>query len=254
MKKHSLSLVMITKNAADTLAKSLESVGDLVNEIVIVDSYSTDKTVEISKAFGATIYFHPYKSEGEQRKIALSKAHGEWILILDSDETISSKLEEEIKEKLSNAKKHSGFIIPFQNHFLGRIVRYGGENYQKLRLFRRRSKDIYLREIVVHAELKGAKRAIGLLKNKINHYSYRSISQMYRKFTDYALREAKQKKQQGERTSLKKIVLYPVHMFWARFIEDKGYKDGFFRIPLDAGFAYMEFLTYFSMLFLKKKR
>jgi len=245
---------MITKNSADTLAKSLESIKDLVNEMIIVDSYSADKTAEIARAFGAVIYFQPYRSEGEQRKIALTKAHGDWILILDSDEIVSSKLKEEIKESLSTIPKHSGFIIPFKNHFLGRVVRHGGETYQKLRLFKRKSKDISVRDVIVHAELKGDKRAIGMLKNKIYHYSYRSLSQMYIKFTDYALREAKQKKRQGERTSLKKIVLYPVHMFWARFVEDKGYKDGFFRIPLDAGFAYMEFLTYFSMLFLKKNR
>ncbi len=254
MKKPSISLVMITKNSEDTLEKSLKSVNDFVNEMIIVDSYSTDKTVELARALGAVVYFQPYKSEGEQRKIALTKAHGDWILILDSDEMVSSGLKREIKESLSRRQERSGFIIPFRNHFLGRVVRHGGETYQKLRLFKRKSKDIYLRDFVVHAELKGNKGVVGILKNKIYHYSYRSLSQMYRKFSDYALREAKQKKKQGERTSFKKIVLYPVHMFWARFVEDKGYKDGFFRIPLDAGFAYMEFLTYFSMLFLKKKR
>ncbi len=92
------------------------------------------------------------------------------------------------------------------------------------------------------------------MRNKILHYSYRSLTQLYKKFSGYAWKEAKRKRQQGERTSAKKIVLYPLHMFWARFIEDKGYQDGFFRIPLDLGFAYMEFLTYFLMLFIKKNK
>ena len=70
---------------------------------------------------------------------------------------------------------------------------------------------------------------------------------MYKKFTAYAFWEAKDKFKSGERSSLKKLILYPVHMFWARFIKDKGYKDGYFRIPLDLGFAYMEFLTYASL-------
>ena len=76
---------------------------------------------------------------------------------------------------------------------------------------------------------------------------------MYKKFTDYAIREAKQRRLNGESTSLKKIVMYPPHMFWARFIKDEGYRDGLFRIPLDLGFAYMEFLTYMTMLFLPKQ-
>ena len=72
---------------------------------------------------------------------------------------------------------------------------------------------------------------------------------MFGKFTDYAKREARQKINKGEKSSIKKIVFYPLHMFWARFIKDKGYKDGIFRIPLDVGFAYMEFLTYVLILF-----
>ena len=75
---------------------------------------------------------------------------------------------------------------------------------------------------------------------------------MYKKFTDYAIRNASEKLKKGEKTSIKKIFIYPVHMFWARFIKDKGYKDGFFRMPLDIGFAYMEFLTYFLLIFKKK--
>lgn len=204
MKKKSISLVMITKNAEDTLAKSLESVKDLVDEIIIVDSYSIDKTVEIAKAFGATIYHHQYRGEGEQRKIALSKAKGEWVLVLDSDEVVSPKLKKEIKRELSANPKYSGFMISFRNHFLGRVVKHGGENYGKLCLFKRMSKSIRLSEVIVHAEMKGDKRTIGLLRNKIYHYSYRSLAHVYGKFTDYALREARQKRQQGERTSLKK--------------------------------------------------
>ena len=75
---------------------------------------------------------------------------------------------------------------------------------------------------------------------------------MFNKFTDYAKRDVQTKINNREKSSLKKIILYPLHMFWARFFKDKGYKDGLFRIPLDLGFAYMEFLTYFLLLFKRK--
>jgi len=102
--------------------------------------------------------------------------------------------------------------------------------------------------VLVHERITIKKKRTGKLKGKIHHHSYRSISQIYKKFTRYAFWEAIQKRQAGERPSFKKIFLYPLHMFWARFFKDKGYKDGLFRIPLDLGFAYMEFLTYFLLL------
>ncbi len=243
--KPKLSLLMITKNAEQLLEKSLQSCDEMVDEIVIVDNYSKDRTREIGKKYGAKIYLNEESDLGKQRLYGLKKVTGDWVLVLDSDEIISDQLRSEIKLKVKSSKlkiKYEAFYIPFQNHFLGRRVNYGGENYQKLWLFRKDT--VVIGSALVHERFELKKGKIGKLKHKIYHYSYRSLSQTYRKFTDYAFREAKQKIQNGEKTSLKKIFFYPIHMFWARFIKDKGYKDGFFRIPLDLGFAYMELLTY----------
>ena len=76
---------------------------------------------------------------------------------------------------------------------------------------------------------------------------------MFLKFTDYGVRMAKEKYFAGERSSFKKIFFYPAHLFWARFISDKGYEDGLFRIPLDLLFAYMESVTYITLFFLNIK-
>ncbi|PIS16108.1 hypothetical protein COT62_00145 [Candidatus Roizmanbacteria bacterium CG09_land_8_20_14_0_10_41_9] len=104
---------------------------------------------------------------------------------------------------------------------------------------------------LVHERFELVSGKAGILKNPIIHHSYRSLSQIFAKFTNYGRREAERKYRKNEPTSLKKIVLYPLHMFWARFIKDKGYRDGFFRMPVDLGYAYMEWLTY--MLLLRKK-
>lgn len=239
---------MITKNCEDVIGDALKSAHDLVDEFIIVDGKSTDNTVEIADKYKAKVFYLDEEDLGKKRAYASSKAKGEWILFLDSDERLSANLRNEIKKIINSSTQFDGFLIPYQNHFLGHQLCHGGENYKMLRLFRRREAQI--NPAFIHEKVSLSKERIGQLKNKIFHYSYRSLAQMYKKFTDYALREARQKKQHGERTSIKKIVLYPVHMFWARFVEDKGYKDGFFRIPLDIGFAYMEFLTYFLMLFL----
>jgi len=235
---------MITKNAEELLEKSLSSCKGLVNEIVVVDNNSTDRTLEILRSFKAKIYQNKEDDLGKQRAYGLRKVTNDWVLVLDSDEIVSKSLKDEIKKMLSlrSSMTAGGYLIPFQNHFLGRPINHGGENYKKLILFNK--KFIKVDPALVHEKFKAESENIGVLKNKIYHYSYRSVRQMFTKFTDYAVREAKQKINQGEHSSFKKIFLYPIHMFWARFIKDKGYKDGLFRIPLDLGFAYMELMTY----------
>lgn len=259
----SLSLVIITKNAEELLGNCLQSVQGLVDEIVLVDDYSKDKTLEIAKKYNARIYKRHNKNLGKQKAYGLQKAKFDWILFLDADEMISKELKKEIisllncsitKETIQQSNNRTiddvAYYIPYQNHCFGKPVNYGGENYAMVRLFKKAHAISH--PSLVHEKVEIKKGGIGRLRNKIYHYSYRSLWQMYRKFTDYAVREAYQKIQKQETASLKKLTLYPLHMFWARFIEDKGYKDGLFRIPLDLGFAYMEFLTYLLMLFSKK--
>lgn len=242
---------MIVKNVKDILEKSLESTLNLFDEIVLIDNISSDKTVEIAKSYKAKIYWYGSKSESKQKEYGLRKVMNDWVLVLDGDEVISEKLKQEIKKLEIEKLGASGFYIPYQNYYLGKPLKHGGESYKMLRLFQKEA--VSVTPLTVHASFVLKKGRAGILKNKILHYSYRSIPQLLKKFTDYAIREARQKAYKGEKTSFRKIFLYPLHMFWARFIKDKGYKDGFFRIPLDLGFAYMEFLTYVSLWYLSIK-
>lgn len=250
-----LDLLIIAKNSEKMLISCLSSVKGMFKEIILIDNFSTDSTAEIAKKFGSKVYKHHEYSLGRQKAYGLSKCTSEWVLNLDSDEVLSEELQEEIR-KLDIGKLRvenvTGFIIPYQNHLFGKPINYGGENYKMLRLFRRDAVKIDDLLVHEHFELKFGKTKE--LKGKILHYSYRSIPQMYKKFTDYAIREAKQRKSKGERSSFKKIFFYPAHMFWARFIKDKGHKDGLFRIPLDLGFAYMEWLTYVTLTYYSLKQ
>lgn len=244
---------MITKNAAETLGKSLASVKKIASEIIIVDSKSTDRTVEIAKNYLAKVYVKEFSDIGKQRMFGLSKASGKWVLILDCDEIVSRNLMKEIKSKIENKRiKINGYYISYQNFFLNKPLQYGGEDYKMLRLFRRMK--LSIKPSLVHNRIEVKDQKIGYLKGKIFHHSYRSFLQTFGKFTDYGNRMAKEKYLAGERSSLKKIFLYPPHLFWARFIKDKGYEDGLFRIPLDLGFAYMEFVTYFKLFFMSFPR
>ena len=246
--KKLLSVLMITKNADEVLEKSLASIKKIADEIIIVDSKSTDRTVEISKNYLAKVYVKEFSDIGKQRIFGLSKATSKWVLILDSDEIVSERLMKEIKLKIENTRiKINGYYIPYQNFFLNKPLQFGGEDYKMLRLFRRIK--LYIEPSLVHNKINLKDKKIGYLKGKIFHHSYRSYFQMINKFTDYGIRMGKEKYLNREKSSFKKIFLYPIHMFWARFIKDKGYKDGLFRIPLDLGFAYMEVVMYFLLFF-----
>jgi len=250
--KNGLTLLTTTFNSEKMIGRTLQSVKSLVDEIVVVDNNSTDKTIEITKRYKAKIINYRGKNLGLQYKKGLKNVKTKWVLILDSDEYLSKELYDEIKKLFLNKKKleeYDGYLIPFQNHFLGKPVNFGGENYKMLRLFNK-NKVIVTPEKVHQKYLLKSKKG-GCLKGKIIHHSYRTLWQTYKKFTYYAIEEAKKKFKKNETLTLEKLFLYGPHMFYARFIKDEGYKDGLFRIPLDLGFAYMEFLSYWALLVLK---
>ena len=251
--KSNISALIITKNNEETIEKTFQSLKRLTSEIIVVDGSSIDNTVDILKKYKAKVYSYEPYDVGKQRAYGLKRIKTDWVLALDSDEVVSEKLKGEIK-KMINRTHHDkvAYHIPVQGYFLGKPLNFGGERYKKLALFKKDS--VFIRPATVHEVFQVKKGKTGNLRNKINHYSYRSLGQIYSKFTDYAVKVAKVKARQGEKTSLKKIFLYPLHMFHARFIKEKGYKDGLFRLPLDLGFAYMEFLTYFLLLFADKKK
>lgn len=244
--KSSLSILTVVKNEEKNIKAMLESVKGLADEIILVDNLSTDRTVEIAKKYEAKIYYYAGRNEAKHKEFGLSKVTGDWVLMLDGDEVVTEKLREEIKKILKSKKPSDGYLIPYQSFFLGRPIRYGGENYKKLTLFKKDKIEVL--PLSIHAYFRLKKGKHGILRNKILHYSYRSLSQLFTKFTDYAKREARIKLKNEEKPTLKKIFLYPLHMFWARFVKDKGYKDGIFRIPLDLAFAYMELMTYILLL------
>ncbi len=210
-----------------------------------MDAGSTDKTLAILQKFRVRLVRTGENHLGKNKAKALSMATGDLVLSLDADEILSAQLIQTINRIKRRKIIYDGYVIPFRNHFLGRRLKYGGENYYMIRLGKR--KKFKIKKVSVHESLLLNSKNIATLNSPVMHYSYRSLGQVIRKFSTYSLSEANEKYKTGERSSIKKIILYPIHMFWARFIKDKGYRDGCFRIPLDLGFAYMEFLTYTAL-------
>jgi len=238
------SMVMITKNAGEVLEDALKSVEGLWDELLVVDDNSIDKTRSLIGQYGGQIFSLKDKNLGERKQWLVEKVKGDWILVLDSDERVSKDLYKEIKKiKMGNDKKVNGYSIPYQNYVFGKPVYYGGEAYSKVRLFRKGKGNVELSPVHEEVMVKGK---VGQLKGLLHHHSYRSFGQLFSKFTRYAWIAAAEKKR--ERISFAKLFLYSPHMFWARFMKEKGYKDGWRGFTLAFAFAYMEGLTYAVLL------
>lgn len=137
-----ITIALITLNEEANLPRTLESVMPLVRdgkgEIIVVDSGSTDRTIEIAKSFGAQVFMEPWKGFAAQKNSAMEKGSGDWILQLDADEALEAELATEISQILIAPADSVGFFLPRRNFFLGRWIRHGGFYPDpKLRLIRR---------------------------------------------------------------------------------------------------------------------
>ena len=252
-----LSVVLITLNEEANLGRTLESVRPLVaegaGEIVVVDSGSTDRTLEIARAHGARVFVEPWKGFSAQKNSALEKAAGEWVLSLDADEEVEPDLATEILEILAvhqtftHARQSgdplgsgkfkvsfdkpgevavgesvSGYWMPRKNHFLGRWIRHGGFwPDPKLRLFRKgagRFEDRPVHEIV---KLEGS---TGRLNQALAHHAYPTLSNYIEHMNRYSSLGAEMVGPRG--FSLINIVLRPWAMFTYNYFFRLGFLDG----------------------------
>lgn len=170
---NSLSVALITRNEAANLPRTLKSIS-WAQEIVVVDSGSTDATREIAEANGARFFAEPWKGFGGQKNLAIARATGEWVLSLDADEEVSAALAGEIQQLLAGKPRFDAYRIPRLNHFLGRPLRHGGYwPDPKLRLFRKGAAQF--EERAVHESMR-ASGPVGQLKRPLIHHCYPTLA------------------------------------------------------------------------------
>lgn len=219
-----LSITIITLNEEKFIGKCIESVLGIADEIILVDSLSSDRTVEIAKGLGAKVFEHKFDNYGKQKNFASSKASGEWILSLDADEV----LEEGSKEEILNAIKTNSFqaySMPRKNIILGKFIRHSRwqpELDRHIWLYKKeRAK--WMGE--VHEEIKVDGR-VGKLKFGKIHYQYENISQFLIMMNNYSSIEAEKRYSDGERFSVLKLIADPLYNFLVRYFYRLGFLDG----------------------------
>lgn len=230
-----LSVVLITLNEAANLPRTLASVQGL-GEIVVVDSGSTDDTIEIARQFGARVFVEEWKGFGAQKNSAIEKAAGDWILSLDADEEVSPELAGEIQALLAAGvdSAPAAYRIPRLNHFLGSPLRHGGYwPDPKLRLFRRGAAHFENRP--VHETMKAngpiGQLNIGQFKGHLIHHCYPTMNEYIEHMNRYSTAGAQMLVDAGRASSswtwiAWNAVLNPTATFLYNYVFRLGFLDG----------------------------
>jgi len=222
----SITAILVVKNEEAHLRETLNALR-WVDEIVVVDSGSTDKTVDVAREFTDKIYIKPWMGYGKQKNFALSKAKSEWVLSIDGDETVTEELAKEVMEAVKN-DEYDGYLINIQLVFLGKPLRFGGvyPDYH-LRLFKREKGSFKESDVHEGVILNGKKAR---LNGKILHHSYENLHDYLQKFNTYTTLFAKQKVREGKRTN----AIYPFLRFGGEL-----FKRLFFKLAILDGYPGM---------------
>jgi glycosyltransferase involved in cell wall biosynthesis len=224
-----LSVVLITQNEEANLPRTLESVLSLVRdrqgEIIVVDSGSTDRTIEIAESYGARVVTEPWKGFAAQKNSAIEKATCDWILQLDADEALEPELAQEIQSALQADTTTRGFWIPRKNFFLGRWIMHGGFYPDpKLRLIRRGAGRF--EEYGAHPTIK-VKGPTSPLKHAMIHNAYPTLRGYIDHMNSYSSMGATVAVEKGHTSfSFANIVFRPLLTFVYNYFLRLGFLDG----------------------------
>ncbi|MEL1263094.1 glycosyltransferase family 2 protein [Pseudoxanthomonas putridarboris] len=220
-----VSACIIAFNEADRIGDCLASLA-FCDEIVVVDSFSGDRTVEIAQAAGARVLQRPFEGYRSQKQYAVEQARHDWVLCLDADERVGDELRASIlRVRDEGFPSAAGYRFARLSDYFGRFLRHGNAYPDRvLRLFdRRRGGWRGTREVHEAASVDGP---VAVLAGDLIHYPYRSLEQQLAKTQRYARMMAEHEFARGKRATLAKLILSPAWRFWRGYILRAGFLDG----------------------------
>jgi glycosyltransferase involved in cell wall biosynthesis len=246
-----LSVVIITKNEEKNIGRCIDSVQSLADEILVLDSFSTDQTVAIAEMRGAIVKQIPFKGYIEQKNTAIEMAANNYVLSLDADETLDPELIESIK-KIEGNFKDRAYRMNRCSNYCGKFIRHGSWYPDaKVRLFDRRiarwggtnPHD----KIILDDQV-----AVKYLKGDILHYSYSTISEHVIQNNKFSSIAAESMYASGKKTNLFKVLLNPFWAFLQSYFLRAGFLDGLFGLVIAIQIAHMTFLKHLKLYLLRK--
>ncbi len=249
-----ISAVIITHNEEQNIARCIQSVQGIADEIVVVDSFSDDKTAQVAESFGARVVYHTFKDFGDQKTFAIEQSAYDWVLSVDADEAVSPELEQSIlKEKA--APRFDGYNINILANYCGKWIRHCGWYPQpKLRFFNKHKCHMNANKVHESIVKVDKKVRIGFLDGNILHYSYNSISDHTKKIELYSELAAMNAIDKGERIPWIKILVGPSWKFIYNFILRGGFLDGYLGYVICKNIAYAGFIKYVKIKLYSQNR
>ncbi len=242
-----LSVVIITLNEERNIGRCLESVKDIADEVIVVDSNSTDATIDIARKYGAKVVLQPFLGYGAQKNFAAQQASHDWILSLDADEALSPELRESILSARNNTQ-HDAYELARLTNYCGKWIKHcGWYPDKKTRLFNRTKGAWSASQIHEQWHLHDTSKPVGRLSGDLLHYSYYTIADhvsVITKFTEISAREAAEK---GKDCSLAKIILAPGWTFFSQYIIRLGILDGYYGYVVCKLSAYATLVKYLKI-------
>lgn len=224
--KNKISVVIICKNEERIIRKCLDSV-TWADEIVIVDSGSTDRTIEIVSEYTDKIFINSdWQGFGYQKKLAVNKASYDWVLSLDSDEVVSEELKAALLTHLDSLDNEKVYRINRLTHFCGKFIYHSGWYPSRIvRLFNRKHYDFNDKLVHETVSCKSAEKVN--IEGKLYHYTFDSLEEYIDKRNRYAKAWAKGKYEQGKKVSVLSIISHSLFAFIRHYIIQFGFLDGY---------------------------
>jgi glycosyltransferase involved in cell wall biosynthesis len=241
-----LSAIVITRNEAHNLHDCLQSMHGLVDEIIVVDSQSTDTTVAIAQQHGAKVSQPAdWPGFGPQKNRALELASCDWVFSIDADERVTPELALEIKHVLQISKGDAAYKVPRLSSYCGKFIHHAGWQPDfVLRLFKRgtaRFSDDLVHEHVVTSQ------PVVALQNHLLHYSYLNFSQVLSKVDAYSSASAKQAYAHGKRSSVAGALGHGAWAFFRTYVIRRGFLDGGHGLALSISNAETSYYKYLKL-------
>lgn len=237
-----LSVIIPCKDEEANIGQCLQSVRQVADEVLVADSGSTDRTLEIARRSGpCRIIEREYVNSGDFKNWAIPQAQHDWVLIVDADERVPPALAAEIRQLLHQGPSCDGYWIYRANYFLGHRVRFSGwQSDRVLRLFRRDC-GVY-RGGTDHAEIEIASGRVGRLRRRLLHFSYWTYDEYFQRLQRYTSYQAQVWHAAGRRASAWKLATHLPLRFLQAYILRLGFLDGLVGLQISALTGYYSFL------------
>jgi len=247
---HKVTAIIPCKNEAHNIEAVLQSVS-WCSEIMVVDSFSADSTVELAKKYTSRIIESEYINSASQKNRAIPLAQSEWILLVDADERVTEELKEEIQKILSaDSIEYDAFWIYRKNFFLGQEIKYSGWQRDKvIRLFKRDC--CRYEEKEVHAEIVTSGK-VGKLKSKLLHNTYKNIFHYLEKWDRYSTWGANEAAKKAVEPNLFHFIIKPCFRFFKHYVIDLGFLDGYAGLIICSLAAKGVFIRYVKLYAMQK--